>query len=104
MVFDPSQGLEAGLEAFFASAEQALNEGKTILLLAASYGHVDVVKLFFDRGADVNAPDRWNNTSLSELPPNDTLHFVRVRDSGASCFIGNCTRYLRCLTTPSAGL
>ena len=33
MVFDPDQGLEAGLEAFFAAAEKALNEGISILVL-----------------------------------------------------------------------
>ena len=33
MVFDPEQGLEAGLDALFSAAEQALGEGKSILIL-----------------------------------------------------------------------
>lgn len=45
MVFDPSQGLEAGLEAFFASAEQALNEGKTILVLTDRTASAELVPI-----------------------------------------------------------
>ncbi len=33
MVFDPKQGLEAGLDAFFSAAEQAIRQGNSILVL-----------------------------------------------------------------------
>ena len=39
-------------------------EGKTALILAATYGHADVVKFLIDSGLDVNAKDQHGYTAL----------------------------------------
>ncbi|KAL0490929.1 hypothetical protein AKO1_009802 [Acrasis kona] len=39
-------------------------DGRTALHLACSEGHIEVVKYLLNKGANVHATDRWNNTSL----------------------------------------
>ena len=41
-------------------------DGRTALHLAASEGHLDVVKFLVSRGVRINVTDRWNNTPLSD--------------------------------------
>jgi glutaminase len=41
-------------------------DGRTPLHLAASEGHMEVVKLLLEKGAPVNAKDRWGGTPLED--------------------------------------
>ncbi len=40
------------------------NKGTTALILAARYGHMDIVKLLIDAGADINIKDNYDNSAL----------------------------------------
>ena len=53
--------------------DQADYDGRTALHLACSKGQLDTVRLLVDRGASVNAPDRFHNTPL-----HNAIHFKSV--------------------------
>ncbi|HCB64282.1 MAG TPA: hypothetical protein DEP20_02795, partial [Fusobacteria bacterium] len=40
------------------------DEEKTVLMAAAKNGHKEVCELLIDKGADVNAVDKWGGTAL----------------------------------------
>jgi outer membrane protein assembly factor BamB len=50
-----------------ASPNAANRHGTTVLMMAADRGHADVVRLLVERGADVNARDRFFGSSPLEL-------------------------------------
>jgi len=56
-----SQLLDSG-----ASANCKDYDGRTPLHIAVAEGHSECVQLLLSKGADCNAPDRWQNTPLSE--------------------------------------
>ena len=41
-------------------------DGRTALHLAASEGHSNVVEYLINHNAQINAKDRWGNTSLDD--------------------------------------
>jgi len=45
-------------------------DNRTGLMLAACGGHLALVKLFHERGADLNFQDRWGNTAMDEAAKN----------------------------------
>ena len=51
--------------------------GKTALMIAATWGHLDVVKCLAQGGADVNASTRFGITALMEAACNGHLDVVK---------------------------
>ncbi|KAF6238464.1 hypothetical protein HO173_003431 [Letharia columbiana] len=52
--------------------------GRTPLLLAAQWGHEDVVRLLIEKGADIDSKDRRGRTSLSEAAGEGREDMVRL--------------------------
>ena len=58
---------------------------RTALHLAASEGHIDVVKFLCKRGANVNVEDRWGGRPLDDALEKDNKHVAEVlRGYGAT--------------------
>ncbi|KAL3922721.1 MAG: hypothetical protein SGILL_002051 [Bacillariaceae sp.] len=51
---------------------------RTALHLAAGEGHIDMVKLLCEKGADVNKRDRWNNRPLDDAKRQNLSECVRI--------------------------
>ncbi len=51
---------------------------RTILMHAAQSGHVEVVKLLLEKGAQVNARDRGGKTALSHAEGEDIEEIEKV--------------------------
>lgn len=47
-----------------ADVDLRYENGETVLMWAAKYGYLDVVKVLIERGANVNLEDKYGNTAL----------------------------------------
>ena len=64
--------------------------GKTALMIAATWGHLDVVKCLAECGADVNASTRFGITALMEAACNGHLDVVKyLFENGADLDVKN---------------
>ena len=62
-------------------------DDRTALHLAAAEGHLDAVALLIDKGARVNAPDRWRGTPLRDAEDGGHTAVVEyLRGKGATPF------------------
>ncbi|KAK7177745.1 ankyrin repeat protein [Paraphaeosphaeria sporulosa] len=69
---------------FYRPADEKDEHGRTALSHATSEGHVDVVRLLLDRGADVNTTDKDNLTALHRAADQGHGEVIRwLLDSGA---------------------
>ena len=60
------------------------NDGKTALMLAALIRHADTVKLFVEKGADVNIRDKGGRTALSLAKEFGRINIAQILvDAGA---------------------
>ena len=58
--------------------------GKTALMIAATWGHLDVVKCLAECGADVNASTRFGITALMKVARDGNLDMVKyLAENGA---------------------
>ena len=56
----------------------------TALLYAAHFGQTEIVELLLDRGADIEAKDRYGNTALIRTAFTDDIEIVKLLlDRGA---------------------
>ena len=51
---------------------------RTAIHLAASEGHIDIVKYFLGKGIDKDVKDRWGNTPLSEAKNKDGENYEEI--------------------------
>ena len=51
-------------------------DGRTPLHLAASEGHLEVVKYLVNKGVDITPKDRWGNTALADAILNKQDHIA----------------------------
>ncbi|KAL6042082.1 glutaminase [Balamuthia mandrillaris] len=73
------------LEQTSISPDSADYDGRTALHLASEEGHLEVVKLLIEKGANINAYDRWGSTPLRGAIAhmrNDVAQYLR--DKGAT--------------------
>ena len=54
------------------------DEGNTVLIEAASCGHLEIVKYLIEKGADINAKNRNGNTALVEATSKGHLEIVKL--------------------------
>jgi glutaminase len=52
---------------------------RTAIHLAASEGHIDIVKYLLGKGVDKDVKDRWGNTPLSEAKNKDGENYEKIR-------------------------
>lgn len=52
---------------------------RTALHLACAEGHTDVAEFLLSKGAEINAPDRFNHTPLNDAVSNRHNELVKVR-------------------------
>ncbi|MDV7104871.1 ankyrin repeat domain-containing protein [Vibrio sp. TH_r3] len=71
-----SSGVDVNSVPFFSAI--FWGDGKTALMWAANKGHIDIVKLLIEHGADVNSKNRWNGTALSQAAMNGHLNIVKL--------------------------
>mmetsp|Transcript_15450 Transcript_15450/g.23381 ORF Transcript_15450/g.23381 Transcript_15450/m.23381 type:complete len:810 (-) Transcript_15450:630-3059(-) len=83
---------------------------RTALHLAASEGHIDVVKFLCKRGANVNVEDRWGGRPLDDALEKDNKHVAEVlRGHGATSansnvLKNNFRKSLRSVSKHSSGM
>ena len=51
-------------------------DNRTPLHLAASKNHLSIVKFLVEKGADVNAQDRWGATALDDATESDMKEYL----------------------------
>ena len=74
------------------AAKEWDNKGPTPLIIAASYGELDIIELLLDYGADPNLQDNWGNTALmnnAQDVAEDTYITQFLLDHGADPNIKN---------------
>ena len=68
--------------------------GRTSLMLASTHGHIEIVKLLLEKGADVNAVGKYGNLMLCPSKRYDIIELLL--EKGASRYGGPaCSASLR---------
>ena len=79
-----NEGNKEQVEQILASGMVNLDSGlvspwsQTAILVAAQNGHTDIIKLLFDRGADINKRDIFGKTSLHYAAEKGKVHTAQV--------------------------
>ncbi len=72
------KALEALIGAGFNNVNIKLHNNSSALLLATAQGHIELVELLLDKGADVNAKDKDGLTSLMVSISNGSIEIVQL--------------------------
>lgn len=83
------------LQTYIRGRRPTADESNPVLVIAASQGNVQVIKLLLDRGADVNASGEYGENSLFRAistAPNETIRLLLDRGANPNALnVGNGT-------------
>eukprot|EP00741_Cyanophora_paradoxa_P015539 tig00020902_g15000.t1 len=91
MLTEAHKGNLEGVKRYLAmdvDVDSADYDGRTALHLAASDGHIDIIHLLIDRGANLNAKDRYGGTPVIDAVRHkqDEAAALLIRFGASACF------------------